>query len=147
MPASDLANAALHHPVMVSSVLPANPGAAAVDGDAGSGWTSLATDPQWLVVDFGLTKDLSRVRLRWNTNYASSYTLQLSTDGTNWAGIYSTSAGGGGAEDVLVAGRGRYLSRNHAVAILATVGKSLRVYDKSRKSNRRIGSPNSDRVH
>ncbi len=39
------------------------------------------------------------------------------------------------------------LSRNHAVAILATVGKSLRVYDKSRKSNRRIGSPNSDRVH
>ncbi len=54
-------------------------------------------------------KDLSRVRLHWNTNYASSYTIQSSPDGTNWAGIYSTNSGVGGVEDLLVSGRGRFV--------------------------------------
>ena len=39
------------------------------------------------------------------------------------------------------------LSRNHAVAIGVTVGKCLWAYEKAHQANRRIGSPNSDRVH
>jgi hypothetical protein len=39
------------------------------------------------------------------------------------------------------------LSRNNAVAIEATVGKGLWAYEKAHQANRRIGSPNSDRVH
>jgi hypothetical protein len=39
------------------------------------------------------------------------------------------------------------LSRIHAVAIEATVGASLWAYDKAHKVVRRIGSPNSDRIH
>jgi beta-glucosidase len=110
VPASDLANAALHQPVTVSSILSSNtPASAAVDGDAGSAWSSLAGDPQWIAVDLGLMKDLSRVRLQWNTNYASSYIIQLSPDATNWTGIYSTNSGVGGIEDLLVSGRGRYV--------------------------------------
>jgi beta-glucosidase len=87
IPTSDLANAALHQPVTVSSVFSTNtPGSAAVDGDIGSAWSSLSSDPQWIAVDLGLMKDLSRIRLQWNTNYASSYAVQISPDGTNWTG-------------------------------------------------------------
>jgi beta-glucosidase len=110
VPSSDLANAALRQPVTASSVLTTNnSGSAAVDGDILSSWTSLASDPQWIAVDLGLMKDLSRVRLIWNTNYATSYQIQISPDETNWTTIYSTNADTGGSEDLLVSGRGRYV--------------------------------------
>jgi hypothetical protein len=110
IPPSDLANVALHQPVTVSSTLSTNtPGSAAVDGDPTSAWTSLAADPQWIAVDLGVTRDLSRVRLCWNTNYASSYAIQISPDGTNWTAIFNTNNDLGGIEDILVSGRGRYV--------------------------------------
>ena len=110
IPSSDLANAALHQPATVSSVLTTNtPGSAAVDGDTLSAWTSAASDPQWIAVDLGLRKDLSRVRLFWNTNYATSYQIQISPDDTNWTAVYSTAQGSGGVEDILVSGQGRYV--------------------------------------
>jgi beta-glucosidase len=110
IPPSDLANVALHQPVTVSSTLSTNtPGSAAVDGDPTSAWTSLAADPQWIAVDLGVTRDLSRVRLCWNTNYASSYAIQISPDGTNWTAIFNTNNDVGGIEDILVSGRGRYV--------------------------------------
>jgi beta-glucosidase len=109
-PSSDLANAALQQPVTVSSVLSTNtPGSAAVDGDPTTAWTSQASDPQWLAVDLGVIKDLSRVRLIWNTNYATSYEIQSSPDNTNWTDLYATTTGGGGVEDILVSGRTRYV--------------------------------------
>ena len=110
IPSSDLANAALHQPVTVSSVFSTNtPGSAAVDGDTSSAWGSLSSDPQWIAVDLGLIKDLSRIRLTWNTNFASSYNIQISPDGTNWTGVYSTNNAVGGVDDILISGRGRYV--------------------------------------
>jgi hypothetical protein len=110
IPPSDLANVALHQPVTVSSTLSTNtPGSAAVDGDTTSTWSSLAGDPQWISADLGVTRDLSRVRLCWNTNYASSYAIQISPDGTNWTAIFNTNNDVGGIEDILVSGRGRYV--------------------------------------
>lgn len=110
IPPSDLANVALHQPVTVSSVFsPNTPGSAAVDGDTTSAWSSLAGDPQWISADLGVTRDLSRVRLCWNTNYASSYVIQISADGANWTGIFNTNNDVGGVEDILVSGRGRYV--------------------------------------
>jgi len=126
VPSSDLANAALHQPVAVSSVLSSNsPGAAAVDGDTVSAWTSLSSDPQWIEVDLGLIKDLSRVRLHWNTNYASSYTIQTSPDGTNWTALFSTNNDVGGTEDILVSGRGRYVQISGTQQGLPGAGYSL----------------------
>ena len=110
IPASDLANTALHRQVTVSSILATNAaGSAAVDGDSVTAWTSLASDPQWITVDLGVIKDLSRVRLLWNTNYASSYQIQISLDNTNWVEGFGTNDDVGGTEDVLVSGRGRYV--------------------------------------
>ena len=110
VPSSDRANAALHQPVTVSSVMSGStPGSAAVDGDPTTAWTSLAADPQWIIVDLGIIKDLSRVRLLWGTNYAASYQIRISTDETNWTSVYTTTSGGGGTGDILVSGRGRYI--------------------------------------
>jgi len=110
IPASDLANLALHQPTAVSSTLSlSRPGSAAVDGDPTSAWSSAAGGPQWISVDLGVTRDLSRVRLNWNTNYASSYAIQVSLDGTNWTGIFNTNSDLGGIEDILVFGRGRFV--------------------------------------
>ena len=126
VPSSDLANAALHQPVTVSSALSTNtPGSAAVDGDPTTAWTSLASDPQWIEVDLGLIKDLSRIRLHWNTNYASSYTIQISPDGTNWTAVFNTNNDIGGTEDILVSGRGRYVQINGTQQGLPGAGYSL----------------------
>ncbi|HUA38125.1 MAG TPA: glycoside hydrolase family 3 C-terminal domain-containing protein [Candidatus Sulfopaludibacter sp.] len=126
VPSSDLANVALRQPVTVSSALSTNtPGAAAVDGDTTSAWSSLASDPQWIKVDFGLIRDFSRVRLHWNTNYASSYTIQISPDGTNWTSVFSTNNDNGGTEDILVSGRGRYVQVNGMQQGLPGSGYSL----------------------
>ncbi len=110
VPSSDLANVALQQPVTVSSALSSStPGSAAVDGDPTTAWTSLAADPQWIAVDLGVIRDLSRVRLVWNTNYATSYQIQSSPDNTNWTDLYAITSGGGGVEDILVSGRTRYV--------------------------------------
>ena len=61
------------------------------------------------MVDLGLTKDLSRVRLQWSSNYASAYSIQLSPDATAWTTLLSTNNAQGGVEDILVSGRGRYV--------------------------------------
>jgi beta-glucosidase len=140
IPSSDLANAALHQMVTVSSVLSTNtPGSAAVDGDTRSAWSSVASDPQWIAVDLGLMKDLSRVRLHWNTNYASSYAIQISADGTNWTGIYSTSSGVGGTEDIMVSGRGRYVRIYATGQALPGTGYSLSEFEVYSQSQQPFG--------
>jgi len=129
IPSSDRANAALHQPVTVSSALTTNTtGPAAADGDPTTAWTSQASDPQWIAVDLGVIKDLSRVRLVWNTNYASSYEIQSSPDDTNWTDLYSTSTGGGGVEDILVSGRTRYV-RLYCTQRAGAGGYSLSEFD------------------
>ena len=126
IPPSDLANVALHQPATVSSTLSANtPGSAAVDGDPTTAWSSPAGVPQWIAVDFGVARDLSRVRLNWNTNYASSYAIQISSDGTNWTAIFNTNNDNGGVEDILVSGRGRYVRIYGTVEGSAGNGYSL----------------------
>ena len=74
-------------------------------------------------------KDLSRVRLQWNTNYAGSYALQISPDGTNWTGVYSTNSGVGGVEDILVSGRGRYVRVYATTQAVPGTGYSLSEFE------------------
>jgi beta-glucosidase len=129
VPASDRANAALQQSVAASSAMATNTtGAAAVDGDPTTAWTSLATDPQWIAVDLGVVKDLSRVRLLWNTNFAINYQIQISTDDTNWTSVYTTTNGSGGTEDILISGRGRYV-RMYGAQRIGPGGYSLSEFD------------------
>lgn len=72
----------------------------AVDGSLTSRWGSQYSDAQWFSVDLGALTAINRVVLNWETAYASAYQIQVSSDGTTWNTIYSTTAGAGGTEEV-----------------------------------------------
>ena len=72
----------------------------AVDGFPDTRWSSEFSDPQWLAVDLGVPTQISRVVLDWETACAQSYAIQVSTDGTTWTDVYTTTSGKGGTEDI-----------------------------------------------
>ena len=102
-------------PATASSSEGANtPASAAVDGDAGTRWSSAFADqahadPQWLQVDLGATASITQVTLNWESAYATAYEIQVSDDATNWHSVYSTTTGTGGVQTLPVAGSGRYV--------------------------------------
>ena len=107
------ANAALRQPASASSVQSdAFPASAAFDGDAGTRWSSLAVDPQWLQVDLGSARPVCGVDLVWETAYARAYTIQLSTNGTQWTTAATVTTGAGGTEHPAVTGTARYVRMN-----------------------------------
>jgi hypothetical protein len=56
-------------------------------------WESAASDPQWIMADLGAAKDINRVILKWHTNYAKAFQIQISTNSTTWTDVYSTTKG------------------------------------------------------
>jgi beta-glucosidase len=92
-----------------SSESGAFPASAAVDGDAGTRWSSAFADPQWIQVDLGSTATVSQVVLQWEAAYATAFRIQTSADGVSWTNIYSTTAGTGGTQTLNVSGSGRYV--------------------------------------
>ncbi len=66
-------------------------------------------DPQWLEVDLGSAQPVCQVALDWEAAYATAFQIQVSTDGTNWTTIYSTTTGTGGTQTLTVTGTGRYV--------------------------------------
>jgi beta-glucanase (GH16 family) len=121
------------------------PASAAVDGDAGTRWSSAAADPQWLQVDLGTTSDLSQVVLTWETAYAKAYQLQTSANGTTWTNVYSTTTGAGGTETLNVTGSGRYV-RINTTARATQYGVSLwefKVYGSTGTGTAACGTANA----
>jgi beta-glucanase (GH16 family) len=81
----------------------------AVDGNAGTRWSSGFSDPQWLSVDLGATATVTQVALNWETAYATAFQIQVSPNGTDWTSVYSTTTGTGGTQTLTVSGTGRYV--------------------------------------
>jgi serine/threonine protein kinase len=79
------------------------PASHAVDGDEATRWGSGFSDPQWLRVDLGARWQISEIRLDWENAHATAYRVEVSTDGTTWKSVYSTSNGVGGKVVVKVA--------------------------------------------
>ncbi|MEJ3405918.1 discoidin domain-containing protein [Rathayibacter sp. YIM 133350] len=113
-----IANAA--DPVLLSQGKPATassventdytPAANAVDGNAGTRWSSTFSDPQWLQVDLGQSSTINRIDLAWEGAYAKAFQIQVSDSGTGgWTSIYSTTTGPGGNQSLSVSGQGRYV--------------------------------------
>jgi hypothetical protein len=87
------------------------PAGSAFDGNTSTRWASKeGVDPQWLRVDLGAPASISRVKLAWEAAYARSYKIEVSTDGTTWTPIFSTTTGNGATDDLTgLAGTGRYV--------------------------------------
>jgi eukaryotic-like serine/threonine-protein kinase len=75
----------------------------AVDEDATTRWSSQFSDPQWLTVDLGKSWEISEVLLHWENAHATSYRVDVSTDGRKWKQVFTTTEGQGGDVTVQVA--------------------------------------------
>ncbi|WP_224242812.1 galactose-binding domain-containing protein [Hyalangium gracile] len=102
-------NLARGKPVTVSSTDGVFVGSSAVDGDAGTRWSSGFTDNEWIYVDLGATTSFNRVRLSWETAYGKSYKIQVSANATSWTDVATVTNGDGGVDDLTVSGSGRYV--------------------------------------
>jgi hypothetical protein len=56
-------------------------------------WESAASDPQWIMVDLGEPKEINRVILKWHTDFAKAFKIQVSTDAAVWTDVFSTTHG------------------------------------------------------
>jgi hypothetical protein len=81
----------------------------AVDGNAGTRWSSAFSDPQWIQVDLGQSSTITSVELDWETAAGKAFQIQTSNDATNWTSIYSTTTSTGGTQTLTVSGSGRYV--------------------------------------
>jgi beta-glucosidase-like glycosyl hydrolase len=113
-------------PATASSVLGGNTAAMAVDGNTtGTRWESTqGVDPQWLQVDLGSPQAVTQVVLTWETAAAKAFQIQVSSDGTTWTNVYSTTTGTGGTQTLTVNGTGRYV-RMYGTARTTQYGYSL----------------------
>ncbi|WP_229075910.1 discoidin domain-containing protein [Actinoplanes sp. DH11] len=99
-------------PATASSVENGFTAGAAVDGDAGTRWSSAFADPQWLQVDLGSTRSISQVVLNWEAAYASAFTIQTSENGTTWTNITPVTTGKAGVQTLNATGNGRFVRMN-----------------------------------
>jgi hypothetical protein len=81
----------------------------AVDTRITTRWSSKESDTEWLYVDLGESKTISRVVLSWEDAFASGYELQVSDDAQNWQTFYKTDQGAGGLVTVQALATGRYV--------------------------------------
>src|SRR5688572_25449414 len=99
----------------------------AVDGNLATRWSSAFSDPQWLQVDLGAPRQISRVVLNWETAASSAYTIQVSNNGTSWTTIHSRTGAGAGPRNDDIGGldaRARYV-RMHSTQRATAWGNSL----------------------
>ncbi|MEU2067826.1 discoidin domain-containing protein [Streptomyces anulatus] len=99
--------------------------AAAVDGNlTGTRWSSDRRDAEWMQVDLGTTKNLSRAVLTWEAAYGKDYEIQASDNGTDWRTLKKVTGSDGGTDEVAVSGSGRYV-RMQGIARANGYGYSL----------------------
>lgn len=87
----------------------------ALDGDRATSWRSGQEAISALTADLGQEYKLSSLTLSWGSPYATAYTLQVSSNQSDWRDAYTTAAGAGGTETIELDGTdapartGRYL--------------------------------------
>ncbi len=59
-----------------------------------SKWVSASSDPQWITIDLGSSIEVNRVILKWDSSYAKSFKVQVSTDNSTWDDVFSTTKAG-----------------------------------------------------
>ena len=100
----------------------------ATDGDPGTRWSSLSSDPQWLEVDLGAPTAICSVGILWEAAYATAFSIQTSNDNSTWTTVYSTTTGTGGQETFPISATARYI-RMYGTARGTQFGYSIFEFD------------------
>jgi beta-glucosidase len=95
--------------VTASSYEGGNAPGAALDGRTTTRWSSQFSDPQWIAVDLGGNAAVTSVVLSWEAAYATAYHIDVSTNGTTWNTVYTTTTGKGGVETLAITATARYV--------------------------------------
>lgn len=66
------------------------------DGDSGTRWGSLFSDPQWIEIDLSGAYKLNRITILWETAFATKYSVEVSADEEEWTSVFNESNGRGG---------------------------------------------------
>ncbi len=78
----------------VSATATTGNAASAIDNDFGSRWESThGVDPQSLIVDLGTNRSLKQFSIIWETASAADYTVQISTNGSDYTTVASVTGG------------------------------------------------------
>ncbi len=97
-----IANLAYGRPASASStqLLTSYTPGKAVDGNDSTRWSSNWSDNQQFTVDLGSAQPVARVVLHWESAYGRGYRVQVSTDGSGWSTVFTTTTGDGGTDVV-----------------------------------------------
>jgi hypothetical protein len=101
--------------------------AKAIDNKTTTRWASLASDPQWLQLDFGSRPNVCQVSLNWMA-YASAYSIQISDDASHWITLATTGASSNTVQTLSVFGTGRYLRMYGTARGVSSTGYSLKEF-------------------
>lgn len=100
-------NLALNQPATVSSSQDSShDGVKSVDGNMATFWQSKLVkgkhgpSSEWITVDLGGDASINEVVLEWDANYATGYTIQVSSDASSWTTVFGTSSGNGGNDTI-----------------------------------------------
>ncbi|MHB1398020.1 MAG: galactose-binding domain-containing protein [Trichloromonadaceae bacterium] len=112
-PPTTVSNLALNKTASASRQESGYAASSAVDGNASSRWWAKSSYTQWLRVDLGSSTSVSKVVIDWHSYYAREFSIQVSTDGSNWTTAKSvTSASGGTQTHTFSARNARYVRIN-----------------------------------
>jgi len=81
-----------------SQQVPALAPAHAIDGDETTRWGGSFSPGQWFQVDLGKVARVGGVRIHWDSGFAASYSIQVSTDGKAFHPVYTVTDSPGGEE-------------------------------------------------
>jgi hypothetical protein len=71
---------------------------ALVDGNFLTRWASDYKDDQWVILDFGKSKVISKIAIYWEAAYAIDYDILISKDKENWENLLSLKDSDGGID-------------------------------------------------
>lgn len=81
-----------------SQQVPALAPAHAIDTDETTRWGGSFSPGQWFQVDLGKIAPVGGVRIHWDSGFAASYSIQVSTDGQSFRPVYTVTDSPGGTE-------------------------------------------------
>ncbi|OGR85676.1 MAG: hypothetical protein A2901_07885 [Elusimicrobia bacterium RIFCSPLOWO2_01_FULL_54_10] len=97
----------------------------AFDGNTTTRWSSAFSDPQWIMVNYGSVKTISRVVIQWEAAYARAYRIQVSLNGTTWTDVFTTNNGVGGTEVINITPVNAQYIRMYGTQRATTYGYSI----------------------
>lgn len=74
----------------------------AFDGDRATEWLNDSASDAWIMLDLRKPKDIGGIQLNWGLNYAKSYEILISNDGSSWKKVFSGEKGNGSKDLIYI---------------------------------------------